>query len=985
MWYKTGNWYGFPQTVAGGGAASLSISFRFLFNFFARVVHGETQMPPAPPSLPMHLDLANECLWCGDQAQTLRPKTFALLRYLVAHAGQLLTKTALLEALWPETIVSEVVLSVCLRELRQALGDDARAPRFIETVYRRGYRFIGHLPIVHSSAPCTASPVPPPLLAGRERELDALHGALTTALEASGPLWIGRGQCLDHYGAGEAYLPVLEALGRVCRGPGGQEVVALLRQQAPTWLVQMPSLVRAADLETMRRHMAGATRDRMLRELAEALDLLTARQPLLLVLEDLHWCDSSTLDLLAVLARRRESARLLLLGTYRLPDALQRGHPLHIMHHELQRHGQCTELPLPLLPEAAVTAYLTTRFPDACLPAGLARLVHQRTEGNPLFMVTVVEDWVRRGWLVQADGGWALRVELAAFASTVPESLRQMLEQQLERLSPMEQRVLEVGSVAGATFSAAAVAAGLGHEVVEVEDWCAGLARRRQWLEACGEQVWSDGTVAGRYRFTHALYQEVAYHRLTAARRVQLHRRIGEREEAGYGPQVRERAAVLAMHFVRGRDFQRAVRYLQYAGENALQRSAHPEALQHLTQGLTLLATLPETPARIHQELDLQVALGQAWSATKSHAAPEVEQTYARARALCAQVGETPQLLPTLWGLWRFYNARLALLTVRELGEQLVQLAERGADPTHCMAAYAALGQTLLGFGDYAAAWKHLEQGIALIDQTTQRTLVLRHGEAPGVRCLGVAATTLWCLGYPAQAVRRSQEALALAQALAHPYSLATAEFQAISLHACRREAPVVQVQADALLTLATAQQFPQWVAHGAFWQGWILTMQGQGAAGLAQMHQGVAAIVATGQRVSQPRYLVLLAEAAGHAGQVAEGLRLLAEAWATLEESKQGQLLAEAYRIQGELLLRQAVPAAAQAEACFQQALAIARRQQAKSWELRAAMSLSRLWQQQGKRTEGRALLAPIYDWFTEGFDTPDLQDAKALLEAWA
>ena len=231
-----------------------------------------------------------------------------------------------------------------------------------------------------------------------------------------------------------------------------------------------------------------------------------------------------------------------------------------------------------------------------------------------------------------------------------------------------------------------------------------------------------------------------------------------------------------------------------------------------------------------------------------------------------------------------FYNARGALLTVRELGEQLVQLAEREANPTHRMAAYAALGQTLLGFGDYAAAWKHLEQGIALIDQTTQRTLVLRHGEAPGVRCLGVAATTLWCLGYPSQAVRRSQEALALAR-MAHPYSLATAEFQAISLHAYRREAPVVQVQADALLTLATAQRFPQWVAHGTFWQGWILAVQGQGAAGLAQMHQGVAAIVATGQRVSQPRYLAMLAEAMGHAGQVEEGLRLLAEAWVTLEE----------------------------------------------------------------------------------------------------
>jgi predicted ATPase len=609
--------------------------------------------------------------------------------------------------------------------------------------------------------------------------------------------------------------------------------------------------------------------------------------------------------------------------------------------------------------------------------------VHQRTEGHPLFMVTVVEEWVRRGWLVPADGGGTLQVELAACASTVPESVRQMLEHQLERLSPLEQRVLEVGSVAGATFSAAAVAAGLAHEVVAVDDWCASLARRQQWLEACGEAVWPDGTVAGEYRFTHALYQEVAYQRVPAARRAQLHRHIGAREEAGYGPQVRERAAALALHFTRGRDCQRAVRYLQYAGENALQRSAHPEALQHLTQALALLATLPETPIRTHQELDVQLALGQAWSATKSHTAPEVEQTYARARALCAQIGRTPQIFPALWGLWRCYNGRGALPQVRELGEQLVQLAEREADPTHRMAAHTALGQTLLGLGDYTAAWQHFEQGITLIDQATQRTLVLRHGEAPGVRCLGVAATTLWCLGYPGQAVRRSQEALALAQTLAHPYSLATAEFQAISVYAYRRQAPAVQRYADALQTLATAQRFPQWMAHSTFWQGWVLAVQGQGVAGLAQMRQGLAAIVGTGQRVAQPRYLVLLAEAAGHAGQTAEGLRLLAEAWATLEERKQDQVLAEVYRVQGELLLRQAFPDESQAEACLHQALAVARRQHIKSWELRAAISLSRLWQSQGKRAEAWELLAEIYGWFTEGFDTTDLQEAKALLEA--
>ena len=248
-----------------------------------------------------------------------------------------------------------------------------------------------------------------------------------------------------------------------------------------------------------------------------------------------------------------------------------------------------------------------------------------------------------------------------------------------------------------------------------------------------------------------------------------------------------------------------------------------------------------------------------------------------------------------------------------------------------------------------------------------------------------MAAHTLWCLGYPAQAVRRSQEALALAQALAHPYSLAVRPaLGGLSCITAAATAPAVQAQAEALLTLATAQGFPLCVGLGTFWRGWALAMQGQGEAGLAQMHQGLAAVLATGQTLTRPLCLVLLAEAAGHTGQVEEGLRLLAEALTAFEASGQGDLLAEAYRLQGDLLLRQAVPDAAQAEACFQQALAIARRQQAKSWELRAAMSLSRLWQQQGKRDDARQLLAPVYGWFTEGFDTADLQEAKALLEEW-
>jgi predicted ATPase len=288
----------------------------------------------------------------------------------------------------------------------------------------------------------------------------------------------------------------------------------------------------------------------------------------------------------------------------------------------------------------------------------------------------------------------------------------------------------------------------------------------------------------------------------------------------------------------------------------------------------------------------------------------------------------------------------------------------------------------LFFLGENGAAWTHLEQAITLTDQTAHRALALRHSMAPGVTCLNYAANTLWCLGYPAQAVRRSQEALALAQTLADPHSLAWAQHWAAFLYYRRREAPTVQAQAEALLTLAAEQGFPHFVGFGTFWRGWALAMQGQGEAGLAQLRQGMETVLATGNTVSRPLCLVLLAEAAGHAGQVEEGLRLLAEALTAFGASGRGDMLPEAYRLQGELLLQQAAPDATQAEACFHQALAIACRQQAKSWELRAATSLSRLWQQQGKRAKAYALLAPIYGWFTEGFDTADLQEARVLLE---
>jgi predicted ATPase len=559
----------------------------------------------------------------------------------------------------------------------------------------------------------------------------------------------------------------------------------------------------------------------------------------------------------------------------------------------------------------------------------------------------------------------------------IPATLHDSLMARLDRLATVK-IVAQLGATIGQTFAYELLQAVAPLDEATLQQ---GL---RQLVEA--ELVYQRGVASqATYIFKHALIQEAAYQSLLKSTRQQYHQRIAQVLEAQFPEVVEPEPEVVAYHYTEAGCPAQAIPYWQRAGQQALQRSANLEAIQHLTQGLELLQTLPDTPERAQQELDLQVALGPALIAAKGSAAPEVEQTYTRARTLCHRLGDTPQLFPTLRGLFTFYFNRGALPTARELGEQLDRLAQRTAAPMHRLETHFALGITLFYLGDYVAARTHCEQGIAHIDPTAQQAQALYQGTAPGVGCLVIAAHTLWCLGYPAQAMHRCQAALAQAQALAHPYSLAFAQHSASWLHYYHREVQAVQAQADALLTLATAQGFPLWVGYGTCWHGWALAMQGQSEAGLAQIRHGMAAVLATGQMLTQPLALVLLAEAVGHAGQVAEGLRLLAEALEVLEASGRSSLLAEVYCLQGALLLQQAVPDTAQAEACFQQALAVARGQQAKSLELRAAVSLARLWQQQDKRTAAHELLAPVYGWFTEGFDTADLQEAKSLLEELA
>jgi predicted ATPase len=684
------------------------------------------------------------------------------------------------------------------------------------------------------------------------------------------------------------------------------------------------------------------------------------RQPVLAVWEDLHWADPSTLELLGLVIDQAPTARLLTLVTYRpefRPPWAPRSH--------------LTQLTLGRLPRPQVETMVRQLTGGKPLPAEVLAQVVAKTDGVPLFVEELVKMILESGLVREEADRYVLTGPLPPLA--IPATLQDSLMARLDRLSTARV-VAQLGAVLGREFAYELIQAVALMDEATVQR---GLA---QLVDA--ELLYQRGRPPqARYVFKHALVQEAAYQSLLKSTRQQYHQRSAQVLAAQFPEIVETQPELVAQHYTDAGLTEQAIPCWQRAGEQALQRLANPEAVRHLTMGLELLATLPKTPVRVQQELDLQIALGPALIVTKGRGAPEVEQTYARARVLCEQVGEAPQLFPTLGGLWRFYQSQGALPTARELGEQLLRLARPSAESTHLLEAYEALGNTLFFLGEYAAALMHLEQGIALTDPTAQRALALRYGEAPGVRCLALTANTLWCLGFPAQAVRRSQEALALAQELAHPYSLAVAQHFAAYLHHRRHEAPVVLAQAKAIMTLATAEQFPLFVGLGSFWRGWAQAIQGQGGEGLAQMRQGLAAVLATGHTLTQPLCLVLLAEAAGHAGRLAEGLRLLAEALAAIEASGRGDLLAEAYRLQGELLLRQAFPEAAQAEACFQQALAIARRQQAKSWELRATTSLSRLWQQQGKRDQAHDLLAPIYHWFSEGFDTADLQEAEVLL----
>ena len=784
------------------------------------------------------------------------------------------------------------------------------------------------------------------------------------------------------HGKAYPYLPLIEMLNtyfqltpqdddrRRCEQVTGK-VLTLDRHLEDTlpYLSALVGVTEAAtalaqdDPQVRRRRTLEAVTRLLLRE--------SLNQPVLLLVEDLHWLDSETQAWLTLFSDRIASTRLLLLVNYR-PE----------YEHGWGSKTSYTQLRLdPLGPQEA-QALLTALLETNAALQPLTQFILAKTAGNPFFMEEMVQTLVDQGVLRRDPAGemhLVAPVSRGALAALqLPPTVQGVLAARIDRLPADVKTLLQTLAVLGKEFAWRLLTA----VADKPEDELQRLLAHLQAEEFLYEQP---AFPESAYTFKHALTQEVAYNAVLLERRRGLHERAAQAIEGLFAERLPEHYHALAHHYSRSGNTAKAVDYLHRAGQQAVERSAYAEAVSHMTAAVDLLATLPESHERSQQELVVQMTLGMALGATRGLAAPEVERLYTRARALCEQVGEPRQLFRVLWGLWGVYGARGDPHTQREIGEQLLSLAQRLQDPDLLLEAHHALWAILIFGGELSAARSHLEEGLRLYEPQRHRThAAIYSGHDPGVCCRQVTAQALWLLGYPDQSLASNQAALTLAQQLAHPLSLAMTLYFAADLHHLRREAALTQARAEAAIAIATEQGFTRELARATHMRGWALAASGHGEEGIAQLHQSLAWYRASGVTADLSYVLALLAEASTQAGQTSEGLEALAEALATLARSRARWWEAELHRLRGELLLLQSAMAQpGEVEACFQQALAVARRQQAKSLELRAAMSLSRLWQQQGKRTEAHALLAPVYGWFTEGFDTADLQEAKTLLDA--
>ena len=749
-------------------------------------------------------------------------------------------------------------------------------------------------------------------------------------------------------------------------------------------------------------------REKLLHVIVSWFLSLTRHKPVLTMWEDLHWSDPSTLALLQLLTEQLPTSRILAVFTFR------------------------PEFTLPWPPRSHVTSLMLGRLgfrhaetmvgnvaKGKTLPHEVKEQIVNKTDGVPLFVEELTKMVLESGLMKEQGGAYHLVGPLPPLA--IPTTLQDSLFARLDGLAAARE-VAQVGAVLGREFAPEVL-----HAVVGGDEQALQLALEKL---VAAEVLYRRGvTPRARYVFKHALIQDAAYQSLLTGKRQQYHQQIARILEERFPDTKETQPELIAHHYTEAGVATHAVTAWQKAGQKAIEQSAFVEATEHLHKGLAVLKTLPETPARDQQELHLYALLGPALMTLNGYSAPDVEKIYAQALALCHRVGETPRRFQVLLGLAIFYLTSGELQTARQLGEQCLSLAQQEDNPSRLLQARVVLANVLFYQGDFLRAQEHLLQGMALQNGalllSPPRTL-----RDPGVNALpSLLAWTLWCLGYADRAVQKSEEALALADRSGRPLSQVIAGVFMCGARTLRREKSAALPHAEQAVILATEQGFSLWAAYGVILRGWALGQQANQEEGIAQMQQGLATLRAMGAELVQSWFLLMLAEAYGKDGKAAEGLAIIAQAFAGVQKRGEQAFAAELYRLRGELTLAQSrvqslesrvqenqkpvlslVEGAkdksqkpvlslvegsentdprslppdhqGEAEGYFLKAIEIARQQQAKSWELRATMSLCRLWQKQGKESEAQKLLAESYSWFTEGFDTLDLQEARGLLE---
>jgi class 3 adenylate cyclase/predicted ATPase len=677
-------------------------------------------------------------------------------------------------------------------------------------------------------------------------------------------------------------------------------------------------------------------------------------QPLVIATEDLHWADPSTLELIQLSVEQGAPARLLLLYTAR-PE-FHAPWPMRAHHTQINLNRLTARNVRMMVAQVAARIVLSDET--------VATMV-ERTAGVPLFVEELTRAVLENG-------------EVKHTGREIPATLHDSLMARLDRLGPAKE-VIQIGAVIGSEFSYELL-----HAVHPIAEADLQAALRRL---ADAELLYVRGLPPdATYQFKHALIRDAAYEALLKSHRKELHQRVAQTIDERFDELKDANPEVLGRHWSEAGDNDKAVKYFQLAGTRAVVRNAMVEATRHYLRALELLSALPENVERDRLELELQLAIGPALTAVKGFAAAETERAYTRARELCAHLGNSLELSPVLFGLWVMYLVRGELRRAHEIATELLHLAQSAHDPELRLYAQIALGHTFLWMGSFIPAKEHLESAIALYDPGNHQTLALRYlGFDAAVYCLSGMALTLWQLGYPDQALMRGNEALALAQRLSDPQSLVLAERFLGEVHLFRREANSAKENAESLINRSAERGFSEWIPRGTTLRGGAIVLQGCHEEGIPLIQEGLAALRATRFELWRTPFLCLLAESYVETGRLDDGFGALAEAQVVADKNEEREHEAEVHRLKGELLSRRDKSDAAESQTCFQRAIEVARKQSAKSLELRATMSLARLLRDTGRRDDARAMLAKIYGWFTEGFDTADLKDAKTLLEELA